>query len=542
MAQQNTIIIGGGVAGIAMAHTLKWKLGYTDFEIYEKGPGVGGTWRVNTYPGCGSDVPIHLYSFSFNLNPGWTQALADQEEILRYVESTVDKFQLRQYFRLNCECLGARWSNERQQWDVTFLDGRTKKTFTRQCAILLSAVGGFSKPRDVRFPGMETFQGNIFHTAEWDHSFDYIGKRVAVVGNGCSAAQVVPSIASSVKKLTQYARSPQWYHERPNQAFTGFHKFCFKYLPLWQRYYRLKLFLDTDELSAVYSPEKVAQRVAVENQAKEYIYREAPEKYHSFIVPDFPLGCKRRIYDPGYLASLRRDNVELLPEGIKKITTTGIISENGKEEDFDAIVMATGFEVQSFLAPMEVIGKTNCTLQEQWDKDRGAQAYMGTFVHNFPNFAILFGPNTFPAFNSVIFSVEVQVAYIAQTLMKPILDGYATAVEAKEEAEDKFVANLDSVLATTVFAAGCSNWYINSAGRNAAAWPGLASGFWRATFFTKWQDFHLTGGSRLWLINRLVRKTRAASPITWLVVLASVAAVAWDWTNGGFELLRERLG
>lgn len=162
---------------------------------------------------------------------------------------------------------------------------------------------------------METYEGALFHTAEWNHSFDYTGKRVAVTGNRPSAAQVVPTIAASVEKLTQYARSPQWYHERPNRAFSASEKFCLQWIPLWQKYYRLKLFLDTDQLGSVYGPdsEQVKKRLAVEQRARGHIYREAPEKYHSFIVPEFPLGCKRRIYDPGYLASLHHENVDLLP-------------------------------------------------------------------------------------------------------------------------------------------------------------------------------------------------------------------------------------
>ncbi|GME50676.1 uncharacterized protein BCR38DRAFT_363903 [Neofusicoccum parvum] len=238
---------------------------------------------------------------------------------------------------------------------------------------------------------METFKGRIFHTAEWDHSFDPTGKKIALVGNGASAAQVVPSIAPSVKKLTQYARSAQWYHERPNRTFSALEKFCFRWIPLWQRYHRLKLFLQTDQIAAVYGPDpgQIKMRRAVEASAREYIYREAPQRYHSFIVPDFPLGCKRRIFDPGYLASLHRDNVDLLPEAPARITSTGIISTSGKEEDFDAIILATGFQVQYFLASLDIVGKTGDSLRDQWEQRRGAQAYMGTFVHNFPNFAIL---------------------------------------------------------------------------------------------------------------------------------------------------------
>lgn len=305
------------------------------------------------------------------------------------IESTVDKFQLRHHFNFRQECLGAEWQGG--GWTVTFRDIATGKTFTEQCDILLSAVGGFQQPREPYFPGINKFTGDVFHTAEWNHSFDYTDKRVAVIGNGCSAAQVVPAIAPRVKKVTQYARSPQWYHPRPNKIFSARDKFCFRYIPFLQRWHRLNLFLKTDNLASVYGPDEkqVSKRLALEEEARQYICSKAPEKYHDFIVPDFPLGCKRRIYDPDYLETLNRDNVELLPEGISEVTETGIISENGKQGDFDAIVLATGFKVTSFLSPMKIMGKTGKSLEEQWDMHRGSQAYMGTFVHNYPNFAML---------------------------------------------------------------------------------------------------------------------------------------------------------
>ncbi|KPM43012.1 hypothetical protein AK830_g3538 [Neonectria ditissima] len=526
MAGPSVIIIGGGVAGIAMAHTLKCKLGFTNFTIYEKNDGLGGTWRVNTYPGCGSDVPIHLYSFSFNLNPNWSQELVDQKEILDYVESTVDKFRLRSHFQFKSDVLSANWIDD--LWHVEFVDTTTGKKFTKTCNILLSAVGGFSQPRGVNYPGMNQYKGDVFHTAEWDHSVDLKGKRVAVIGNGCSAAQVVPSIAPQVQKLTQYARSPQWYHPRPNKVFSGFDKFLFRYVPLWQRWHRLDTFLKTDQLASVYGSDtkQVEQRLAIEESARQYIYETSPKKYHSFLVPTFPLGCKRRIYDPGYLACLHRDNFNLLPEGPQEFTDNGIISETGKQEDFDVVILATGFKVQSFLTPMKIVGKNGVNIHEQWSKNRGAQAYMGTFVHNQPNFAILFGPNTFPAFNSVIYAIEVQVAYITSTLIKPVIDGYANVVEVKAAAEEGFVENLDKVLAETVFAAGCSNWYINSAGRNSAAWPGLAVTFWKATAFPKWNDFVMAGGSNLWLLRKAQRiVTKATWPLWVIAASMGVGAV-----------------
>lgn len=270
----------------------------------------------------------------------------------------------------------------------------------------------------------------------------------------------------------------------------------------------------------------------IEDNAKAYIYSQAPKKYHEVLVPEFALGCKRRIFDPNYLSSLHLDHVDLIAEGIREVTETGIISESGYEEDFDIIILATGFQVSNFLTPMQIVGKTGTAIKDQWESKKGAQAYMGTFVHNFPNFGMLFGPNTFPAFNSVIYAVEVQVDYLAKTLFKTVIDGYADVVEVREEAEAKFVTELDKTLAKTVFNSGCNNWYINSAGRNSASWPGMASSFWRATFFPRWGDFTLDGGSATWISRRAIRNIRMASTWIWLA-LVFVVVSAFDKYTGG---------
>lgn len=292
--------------------------------------------------------------------------------------------------------------------------------------------------------------------------------------------------------------------------------------------------MDTDSLAASYgsSPEEVKERREIEENAKAYIYSQAPKKYHEILVPDFALGCKRRIFDPNYLSSLHLDHVDLLEEGIREVTKTGIISESGYEEDFDIIILATGFQVSNFLTPMQIVGKTGIAIKDQWESKKGAQAYMGTFVHNFPNFGMLFGPNTFPAFNSVIYAVEVQVDYLAKMLFKTVIDGYADVVEVREEAETNFVTELDKTLAKTVFNSGCTNWYINSAGRNSASWPGMASSFWRATFFPSWRDFTFEGGSAAWISRRALRNIKMASTWIWLVVLFVVVS-AFDTYSGG---------
>lgn len=243
------------------------------------------------------------------------------------------------------------------------------------------------------------------------------------------------------------------------------------------------------------------KRIAAEDKAKKYIYATAPPKYHELIVPTFPLGCKRRIFDPDYLASLHSDNLDLVAEGIQKIDASGIVSESGVRDDFDIIVLATGFQVQNFLTPMEIVGKTGGTLESQWADGKGAQAYLGSFVHNFPNMAILFGPNTFPAHNSALFTCEVQVEYVTKTLFKSLLSGRATVMEVRGDAESQFTDSIQGELKGSVFAAGCSNWYINSAGHNSASWPGYASSFWWKTFFPRFTDYEFIDGDKNWFVK-----------------------------------------
>ncbi|KAJ5378260.1 uncharacterized protein N7496_005669 [Penicillium cataractarum] len=497
MSDPEIIIIGAGPSGIALAYTLKCKLGFRDFTIYDKASGPGGTWRSNTYPGVGCDVPTILYSFSFNQNPNWSKELCEGPEILEYIQSTVDKFDLRKHMQFDIECVSASW-DENGFWTVQLRDNLTGIVYTRNATIFVSAVGGISQPRDIKFPGMEKFQGEIFHTARWNHNYDYRGKRMAVIGNGCSAAQVVPAVVKDVAYIKQYARSAQWYHERPNRMFTAFEKWCLHYVPLWERFIRLRIFLANDNLVATYMPGAHAARLRAqtEDNARQYIKQQAPKEYQDFLIPDFPLGCKRRIFDPDYLKSLHNPNLDLVPLGIKALDETGIISSDGAKTDFDVIVLATGFDVQQFLVPMEVFGANGRSLAQQWKENRGAQAYMGTFVHNFPNFAMLFGPNTFPAHNSVLYASEVQVEYIARTMIAPVIDKKLSTLEIKAPAENQWASDIQHQLKGTVFSAGCSNWYINKMGRNSASWPGYASTYWKETLIPRPSDFIKTYSSR----------------------------------------------
>ncbi|KAF2025004.1 monooxygenase [Setomelanomma holmii] len=478
MSSPDVIIIGAGPSGISMAYTLKHKLGFSDFTIYDKLDGVGGTWRTNTYPGVGCDVPTILYSFHFNLNPNWSKELCDGPEILDYMETTVDKFNLRAHMHFSIQCLGAGWNKDTNKWNVNFRDQKTGLEFVRSATVFISAGGGVSYPRDVKFPGMEKYKGAIFHTSRWDHSYDYKSKRMAIIGNGCSAAQVVPAVVRDVASVKQYARSAQWYHERPNRNFTEAETWAFRHIPFWERWKQLQLFLENDDLISTYMPgaKATTKRAKVEDHAKRYIYSRAPKKYHSFLVPEFPLGCKRRIFDPNYLDALNEPNLDLRIR---------------KKNEFDVIVLATGFQVQQFLTAMEVLGNGGKSLNQQWKEHRGAQAYMGSFLI----FTAIFGPNTFPAHNSALFSCVVQVEFVAQNLLAPIIDRRHDIIEVKATAESQWVNSIHKQLQGSVFQAGCSNWYINEHGRNAASCPGYASTYWKEACIPRPGVFVTKGGS-----------------------------------------------
>ena len=440
------------------------------------------------------------------------------------MEDTVDKFDLRKHIHASVECTGARWHTDKSKWEVKLKDLQTGIEFSRYASVFVSAVGAISFPRDVKFPGMEKFTGPMFHTARWDHSVQYKGKRVAVIGNGCSAAQVIPAIAKHAGFVKQYARSGQWFHARPDHVYTAFEKLLFRWVPLRQRLLRLRIFLDADEETNAYFPTTrgLKARAAKEKESKEYIRAISPKTYWKSIIPTFPLGCKRRIFDPGYLASLNLPNVELVPEGIQELTETGIVSSSGIQDDFDIIVLATGFQVAQFLTPMHIVGSSGQALQQQWNECRGAQAYLGTHVHNFPNLAILFGPNTFPANNSALFACETQVDYAVKSLFKPLLDRRANVIEVKQAAEDRETNAIHQQLTGTVFSGDCSNWYIGNYGRNAASWPGLARSYWFRTYFPDRSAFNMSGGSSFWPLYRIRRWLRAISPVTTVFITTAI--------------------
>ncbi|KAL0935108.1 monooxygenase [Colletotrichum truncatum] len=489
------IIIGAGIAGIALASRVRFELGYQNFTIFERESDIGGTWHLNTYPGVGCDVDSHLYSFSFNPNPNWSQRFAEQPEILQYLHNTAEKFGVRPHVQLRTEVVEATWIAEKNVWRVDLKDMENGHKYTCEAEMLVSCVGTISIPKDCNIPNHEVYKGALFHSARWDHSFDYEGKHVAIVGNGCSGAQLMPRVAEKASKVIQFQRSPQWLNDRPNPKISEFRKFCFRYVPLYGRLYRYWLWRSTDMLHGLYITGDISlERQRAEHQAiaERYMRETAPKRYHDILIPTFPLGCKRRVFDPGYLAALHRSNVELTTERIVEFTPTGLRTSK-RDIDVDGVVLSTGFKIQEFLSPIQVIG-TEKSLNEHWKDTRGAQAYKATFVHGFPNFGIVFGPNAFPAHNSVIYTNETQAEYIIKALIKPVLQGHFSVMDVKQAAETYHSNHVQKRLENMVWNEGCANWNLNSAGRNTTNYHDPTWKFWWDLYWPVWSDFNLYGG------------------------------------------------
>ena len=405
----------------------------------------------------------------------------------------VDRFDLRGHFILSTTVTGAEWNEQESLWTVHFKNLKSGYAYARKFKLLITACGIFARPKYPDIEGRERFKGPSWHTGSWNQQYDLTDKRIAVIGNGCSGCQVIPAIASKVKHVTHFARSKQWLFDRPNPMFSSFQKWAFGAVPGWMRWSRFNIYYNVDKLYLEYikNPKSEALRAVSEKEALEYMRRKTPERYLSKVIPAYPVGCKRRVMDPGYLDALHRDNIELCDDKIAGIDGTGVLLKNGKHVEVDAIIYATGFYTQEFLAPMKVVGQGGKTLTDHWKETNGCQAYLGTVVSGFPNMAIMFGPNASPAHNSVIFTLEVQAAYIRQTFLEPILTGRASKVVLRRSAEDYECNLIQQKLEDSVWHQGCTNWTLNEFGRNCTNFPGYVRSFWWNLYWPRFQDYIL---------------------------------------------------
>ncbi|GII76368.1 4-hydroxyacetophenone monooxygenase [Sphaerisporangium rufum] len=463
-------IIGAGFGGLCMGIRLR-AAGITSFTIFEKAGGVGGTWRDNTYPGAACDVPSHLYSYSFEQARGWTRRFPRQPEILAYLEHCADKYRLRRHLRLNTEVTAAAFDEERGCWRVTTAGGQ-QESFD----VVVTGVGQLNRPHLPEIPGMPDFAGTAFHSARWDHGHDLAGRRVAVIGNGSSAAQLIPRVAAAAGHLDVYQRTPSWVIPKPDGPYGPVLRPAFRWLPGLLAADRQRIFRFMEGL--IY-PVIVDgwSRPLVTRRAREHLRRQVPDPaLRARLTPGYPIGCKRIVIDSDFYPALTRPNVDLVTTPIARVVPEGIETADGTVRAADTIVYATGFRTTEFLAPVEVTGRGGRPLAEVW-KD-GAEAYLGMAVPNFPNLFMLYGPNTNLGHSSIVLMIESQVRYIMGCL--PLLSARGP-MEVRPESLDAWRAALDRAMARTVWEAGCRSWYKNASGRVTNNWPGPVATYRRIT-------------------------------------------------------------
>ena len=460
-------IIGAGFAGIGTAIRLK-QAGIESFTIFERAPEVGGTWRDNTYPGAACDVPSHVYSLSFEPNPRWSHRFSPSGEIQAYLLGLVDKWDLRPRLRLGREIVAARFDEEQGTWTLTTDDDAT---FTAR--VVVSCVGGLVDPALPDVKGIQTFAGAMFHTARWNHDYELCGKRVAVIGTGASAVQVVPSIAPQVAKLSVFQRTPAWVVPKLDKRYSERAKRVFARFPLALRasrgfkYWMSELFgtivfLNSPRLSAV------GESLSLRHLRRQVRDPELRRK----LRPHFQFGCKRVLISDDYWAAFERENVELVTDPIEEIRASGIETKDGRLHEVDAIVLATGFALGLSKAPFPVTGRGGRTLDEAWQG--GAVAYQGMAVSGFPNWFILMGPNTGPGHTSVLVFTEAQIEHTLQAI-RLLRDRGAKYVDVRQDVQDRYNAKIQGRMKYMVWSSGCKSWYLSPDGSNHALYPGFAA-------------------------------------------------------------------
>lgn len=466
-------IIGSGFGGLGAA-VMAQRLGIDSFVILERSVSVGGTWRDNTYPGCACDIPSHLYSFSFAQNPDWSRSYPAQPEIADYLERVKDRYHLSSRIRFGFEVTLMRWLDDAQRWEIRSKDG----DIVRACAVI-SATGPLSQPARPSLPGMESFEGVMFHSAQWRHDVDLTGKRVGIVGTGASAIQIVPAIADRVAHLDVFQRTPPWVLPRDDRPAPRWRRSLYRRVPFLQRLHRWRIYLRQELLSIAFlGTGRLANGFTqrIEDETRALIDASFPESAEAHaLVPEYKPGCKRLLISNDWYPALAKEQVEVVTTPIERLTADGVVTADGEHHSLDVLIMATGFAVSEFPSPLTIIGRDDVDLKEHWSE--GASTDFGMTVSGFPNLWFLAGPGTGLGHNSIVFMIEVQLRHIARALRYVRTQGLSS-IELRPEIEKAAYAELQDRIASTVWASGCSSWYVTDDGRIDTLWPGTTIEYW----------------------------------------------------------------
>jgi cation diffusion facilitator CzcD-associated flavoprotein CzcO len=465
-------ILGAGFGGLGTAIRLEQQ-GDGDFLVFERESDVGGTWWANTYPGCQCDIPSHLYSFSFAPNPDWTRTYPKQPELRDYLRATAEKFGIYDKVRLNTTVTGATWDAERSRWRIETNQGE----YTAD--VVVAAPGPLSEPSIPDLPGLEDFEGTVFHTATWDHDHDLKGRRVAVVGTGASAIQAVPEIAQQAAHLDVVQRTPPWVVPHRDRPITRAERFLYKKVPALQRAVRAGVYFSRELLvpGLVYRPKLLS---LVEKLARKHIADQVKDPVlRAKVTPNYTIGCKRILPSNKWYPALSRDNVDLVTDGIAEVRPNGYVTTDGTPHEVDTLIFATGFYVTDIPLANIVYGEGGAKLADTWH--RSPQAYRGTAMAGFPNLFLLVGPNVGLGHNSIVFMIEAQINYVLGAL-DAMRERGAGRVVVRQDALEAYNDKLQAKMGSTVWnSGGCASWYIDANGKNTTIWPDFTFTFWKQT-------------------------------------------------------------
>jgi cation diffusion facilitator CzcD-associated flavoprotein CzcO len=467
----DVVIVGAGFSGLCMAIQLR-RVGITDFVVLEKADRVGGTWRDNTYPGAACDIPSHLYSYSFEQNPGWTRAYPLQSEIQSYLERCADKYDVRQHIRFGAEVELAEFDAAAGRWRI-----RTRSGEQLSARALVLGNGALHLPAYPDLAGLDGFTGTTFHSARWNHGYDLSQKTVAVIGTGASAIQFVPQIAPAVKRLYLFQRTPAWIVPKPDHPIGEVARSVYARVPALQRLVRNGLYWQHEARAFAFLRPKVMR--LIEPLARKHLERQvADPQLRARLSPDYRMGCKRVLISNDFYPAMARANVELVTDPIDRVEPTGVRTRDGVLRDVDAIIFGTGFRATDYLSALRIVGNGGVELNEHW---RGSpETYLGITVSGFPNLYLLMGPGTGLGHNSMIFMIEAQVRYALQCIVA-LKDRGLRSLDVRPDVQSAFASELYAQLGRTVWSSGCKSWYQTADGRAAALWPGFTVSYWLRT-------------------------------------------------------------
>jgi cation diffusion facilitator CzcD-associated flavoprotein CzcO len=478
VARTRIVIIGAGFGGIGLGIRLR-QAGITDFVILEKSQSVGGVWAANSYPGAACDVPSHLYSFSFEPKADWPDKYAKQADILAYLKECARKHGLDAHICLGTEVTEASWDDAAAHWTVRTRDGATYET-----QAIVTATGQLSRPLRPRLPGIETFTGTVFHSAEWRHDVDLTGKRIAVIGTGASAIQFIPEIAPQAAHVTVFQRSAPYVLPKKDKRYPAWQLAMYRNVPGARWLTRAWEYLSHEWTVFAFVTWPAALRVKLPAFRNHLVAGVQDRDKQRALTPHYRIGCKRILLSNEFYPAMGRANVSVVTDSIRNIDKDAIVTADGTAHKADGIIFGTGFAATEFLVPMQVAGANGRDLHEVWRA--GAQAHLGITVAGFPNFFMLYGPNTNLAHSSLVYMIEAQIRYVMACLTRLAT---AHSIEVKPDAQARSNETLARRMTRTVWSKGCTSWYQTAEGRNTNNWPGYTFEFAWRTRAPQWDDY-----------------------------------------------------